>query len=201
METIFPYDLLHLGNYSRNAADSDKVNNSCSPSVFRWLACWLVYVFSRFYLFFSEFTFVIQNKGPLLRTSQNCSESLVVLTFTAAANKCTICMAETMLSQFSFLFRNVLMLVTYWMEAGLVSRSLMSIGRVSQGGFKKSLKLHVTLRTCRSETTELKSFTIPDSARLWTTVTKASFSSDFFLLSKFSLVIDYTISIWIPFTE
>lgn len=31
--------------------------------------------------------FVIQNKGPLLKTSQNCSESLMVFTFTAAANK------------------------------------------------------------------------------------------------------------------
>lgn len=163
--------------------DSDKVNNGCSPSVFRWLACWLVYVFSRFYLFFSEFTFVIQNKGPLLKTSQNRSESLMVFTCTAAANKWTICMAKAMLSQFSFLFWDVLMLVTYWMEANLVSKSLMGTGRVYQGEFKKSLQLHTTLRICRSEVTEPKSFTIPDSARLWTAVIKALITSPCFLLS------------------
>lgn len=197
METIFPYDLLHLGNFSRNATDSDKVNNGCSPSVFRWLACWLVYVFSRFYLFFSEFTFVTQNKGPLLKTSQNCSESLMVLNFTAAANKCTICMAKAMLSQFSFLFWNVLMLVTYWMEASLVSESLMSIGRVYQREFKKSLQLHTTLRICRSEVTVLY------SSRFSKTMNCIHKSFNFFslFLIMFSLFIDNTISIWVPFTE
>lgn len=175
LETIFPYDLLYLENFSRNAMDSDKVNNGFSPSVFYWLACWVVYVFSRLYLFFSEFTFVIQNKGPLLKTSQNCSESLVVFSVTAATNKCTICTAKAMLSQFSFLFWNVLMLVTYRMEAGLVSKSLTSIQECIKGNLRKAYSCiwfwgHVGLRW-------LKSFTVPDSATMWTVVIKPLISS------------------------
>lgn len=47
--------------------DSGKVNNGWVPFVFHWLACWLLCVLGRSDLFLPEFTFVTQNKGPLLK--------------------------------------------------------------------------------------------------------------------------------------